>query len=115
MKKYDVVIAGAGPGGSTSAYYLSKAGLKVCLLDRDKFPRFKACGGGLCPHITKFDFIDKKYYKTFSKSATIHSPSLKYIVNYSPQKIIFYQVDRKDFDYHSHTEPRTFEPNLVWQ
>ena len=32
-KKYDVVIVGSGAGGGMAAYQLSKAGLKVCLIE----------------------------------------------------------------------------------
>lgn len=41
---YDVVIVGAGPGGSASAITLARAGLRVALLDRQAFPRTKPCG-----------------------------------------------------------------------
>ena len=47
---YDVVVVGAGPGGSSAAYYLSVHGLKVLLLDKSDFPREKTCGDGLTPH-----------------------------------------------------------------
>ena len=47
MTKYDVVVVGAGPAGSTAAYHLSKAGVRVLLLDRATFPREKPCGGGV--------------------------------------------------------------------
>ena len=47
---YDLVVVGAGPGGSSTAYYASKAGLKTLLLDRQEFPRDKPCGDGLMPH-----------------------------------------------------------------
>lgn len=34
MKKFDVIIIGAGPGGMTSALYASRANLSVLMLDR---------------------------------------------------------------------------------
>lgn len=43
--KFDVVIAGAGPSGSTAAYILADRGYKVALLDKTTFPRKKLCGG----------------------------------------------------------------------
>lgn len=36
---YDAVIVGAGPSGSTTAYYTAKQGAKVALLDKATFPR----------------------------------------------------------------------------
>jgi flavin-dependent dehydrogenase len=37
---YDVAIIGGGPGGSTAAALLGRAGRRVLVLERDKFPRF---------------------------------------------------------------------------
>lgn len=45
--KYDVVIAGAGPGGTTCALALKNSGLKVALVDKAIFPRDKICGDAL--------------------------------------------------------------------
>lgn len=41
---WDVVVVGAGPAGATCAYYCAKDGLRVLLLERDRFPRDKICG-----------------------------------------------------------------------
>ncbi|MFH1587990.1 MAG: geranylgeranyl reductase family protein [Candidatus Diapherotrites archaeon] len=41
---FDVVVVGAGPAGSSAAFFCSKNGLKVLLLDKAKFPRDKTCG-----------------------------------------------------------------------
>eukprot|EP01133_Synstelium_polycarpum_P014511 gene14511-17128_t len=41
---YDVACVGAGPSGSTAAYYLAREGRKVALLEKKKFPRDKFCG-----------------------------------------------------------------------
>ncbi|MFI9150578.1 geranylgeranyl reductase family protein [Streptomyces sp. NPDC053367] len=49
----DVVVVGAGPAGSTTAYYLARAGLDVVLLDKAHFPRDKICGDGLTPRAVK--------------------------------------------------------------
>ena len=42
--KRQVIVVGAGPGGSTAAYYLAKKGIDVLLLDKETFPREKICG-----------------------------------------------------------------------
>ncbi len=47
VKQYDAIIVGAGPSGSTAAFVLAQAGLKVALVDKSEFPRDKLCGGGL--------------------------------------------------------------------
>src|SRR5580704_4145850 len=49
----DVIIVGAGPAGSTTAYYLAQAGLDVLLLEKSRFPREKVCGDGLTPRAVK--------------------------------------------------------------
>jgi geranylgeranyl reductase family protein len=43
--KYDVIVVGAGPAGSTAAYLLAQGGLQVLMLDKKEFPRDKLCGG----------------------------------------------------------------------
>ena len=45
--RWDVVVVGAGPAGSTAARVAAAAGASVLLLDRARFPRYKTCGGGL--------------------------------------------------------------------
>ena len=40
----DVIVVGAGPAGSICSAYLAKAGVDVLLLDKEIFPRDKACG-----------------------------------------------------------------------
>jgi geranylgeranyl reductase family protein len=49
----DVIVVGAGPAGSATAYHLAKAGLDVLLLEKTAFPREKVCGDGLTPRATK--------------------------------------------------------------
>jgi len=49
----DVIIVGAGPGGSTTAAYLARAGLDVLVLEKSHFPREKVCGDGLTPRASR--------------------------------------------------------------
>jgi len=49
----DVIVVGAGPAGSATAYHLAQAGLDVLLLEKTTFPREKVCGDGLTPRATK--------------------------------------------------------------
>lgn len=43
--KYDAAVIGAGPAGAYCAKILASRGLKVLLMDKEKFPRDKVCGG----------------------------------------------------------------------
>jgi geranylgeranyl reductase family protein len=49
----DVIVVGAGPGGSAAAYHLASTGLDVLLLEKTEFPREKVCGDGLTPRAVK--------------------------------------------------------------
>src|SRR5438309_10953053 len=49
----DVVVVGAGPAGSSAAYWLATAGLDVALVEKTTFPREKVCGDGLTPRGTR--------------------------------------------------------------
>lgn len=54
---YDAIVVGAGPGGAAAAHFLSRAGKKILVLEKQSLPRYKACGGGLSPKILEqFDF-----------------------------------------------------------
>jgi len=49
----DVIVVGAGPAGSTTAYYLARSGLTTLVLEKARFPREKVCGDGLTPRAVK--------------------------------------------------------------
>lgn len=49
----DVIVVGAGPGGSATAAWLAKAGKDVVLLEKSRFPRDKICGDGLTPRAVR--------------------------------------------------------------
>ena len=41
QKKYDVIIVGAGPAGSTLAYELARRGVSALVMERETLPRYK--------------------------------------------------------------------------
>lgn len=46
-EKFDAIVVGAGPAGTTAAYVLAKAGLSVILLERGEYPGAKNVFGGV--------------------------------------------------------------------
>ena len=43
---YDVAIIGSGPSGASAAFRLGQLGLKCVIIEKEKLPRYKTCGGG---------------------------------------------------------------------
>src|ERR671921_2513940 len=52
-RQADVIVVGAGPAGSATAYHLAAAGVDVLLLEKSAFPRDKVCGDGLTSRAVK--------------------------------------------------------------
>src|SRR5690606_26023348 len=50
-ERCDVLVVGGGPGGSSCARALVRAGLDVVVLDRRRFPRDKVCAGWITPPV----------------------------------------------------------------
>jgi len=44
--EFDVAIVGAGPSGASTALKLAKAGVSTIIIEKEKLPRYKVCGGG---------------------------------------------------------------------
>lgn len=47
MKKFDVIVVGAGPAGSAASLYLAREGLKVITFERGEYPGSKTMSGGV--------------------------------------------------------------------
>ena len=47
MDTYDISIVGAGPSGCACVLALQGSGLRVIVLDKDTFPRYKICGDAI--------------------------------------------------------------------
>jgi len=59
---FDACVVGAGPSGSTCAYYLARAGKKVLVLEKQRFPHDKVCGDVITPlaqvHLEEMGVLD---------------------------------------------------------
>ena len=51
--RYDAIVVGGGPAGSTCAWRLHRAGLRVAVVDRSQFPRDKVCAGWITPQVVR--------------------------------------------------------------
>src|ERR1041385_2581125 len=51
--KYDVIIAGGGPAGSSAAIHLASRGARVLVVEQKKFPRPKLCGEFISPECAR--------------------------------------------------------------
>jgi len=62
MDTCDVLIVGGGPAGSSCAWKLRDSGLDVLIMDRQRFPRDKVCGGWITPQVLGELAIDAAEY-----------------------------------------------------
>jgi geranylgeranyl reductase family protein len=96
---YDVIVIGAGVAGTSAAYMLANGGLKVLVIEKEKFPRYKTCGGGVVNRAVELlpfsiDAVSEK--KIFNADIIDHENNLHFKVK--REKPIIYMVMRADFD-----------------
>jgi geranylgeranyl reductase family protein len=98
---YDVIVIGSGPAGASAAYELVSAGVKVLVLEKEKLPRYKTCGGGLvnrAVNLIPFD-ISEIVHRKFS-SADIYDLETNLHFNVKRTTQIIQMTMRSDFDHY---------------
>ena len=97
MTNYDCIIIGGGPAGVAAAKKLSESNLKFCIIEKEKFPRMKLCGGGLT---SKSQDILEELNLNYQKDQMIDIVKIEYkkkIYDWKMDRPII-MVDRKTFD-----------------
>jgi len=97
--QFDVIIIGAGVAGSSAAYNLINAGLNVVVLEKEKLPRYKTCGGGVvlrAANLLPFEINPVVQAKISSADVFDHENETKFIIKRDKPIISF--VMRADLD-----------------
>src|SRR6266481_4127078 len=105
-QRVNVLVVGGGPGGSTAAALLAKAGLSVLLLERETFPRYhigESLLASCLPTLKLSGAFDKVAAHGFQKKrgALFHWDKDVWVLDWA--KLIdpdawSWQVDRADYD-----------------
>ncbi len=104
MDRYDVLIVGGGPAGSTCARRLVAAGLNVAVMDKKRFPRDKVCAGWITPAVVEeleLDVGDYRHGRVFQPiqrfiTGVIHGPEV--VTHYD--HAMSFGIRRCEFDHY---------------
>src|SRR3954452_10526505 len=86
-ERFDVVIIGGGPAGTTCGTRLAQRGRKVLILERVKFPRFH-----IGESITAFGFTvfkDLGVYDELKEMNQVKKKGLEFVMHEKTRKIYF--------------------------
>jgi geranylgeranyl reductase family protein len=95
---HDVIVVGAGPAGATLAYELSRQGMDVLVLEKERLPRYKACAGGITvktASLLGFDF--SSVTRDTVRGAKVAYGARRSFTKSYPQPLI-HMVMRDEFD-----------------
>src|SRR6516225_7192694 len=106
---FDTIVIGGGPAGSSASALLAERGLRVLVLEREKFPRYHI-GESLLPFtcflLKRLGLLERMRQSAFVKKHSVQfvSPSGKasqpfyFSTRYEPEVAQTWQVLRSEFD-----------------
>src|SRR5260370_22386092 len=109
MSTFDTIIIGAGPAGPAASALLAERGLRVLVLEREKFPRYHI-GESLLPFtsfpLKRLGLLEKMRQSAFVKKYSVQfvSPSGKasqpfyFSIRYEPDVAQTWQALRSELD-----------------
>lgn len=107
--KYDAIVIGAGPAGSTAAALLAEKGRRVLVLEKEKFPRYHIGESlmpfcwftldrlGLVGDMDRIGYV-KKHSVQFVTADGRQSQPFYFFQHYDHPSSTTWQVERADFD-----------------
>lgn len=97
MIKTDVCIIGAGPSGAATSLMLSNLKISHYIIDKEIFPRDKACGDGLILYAYKvMKLLGNNLFEEFlNHPKFLHSKRIKLHIN-NKQHILFSESEDRD-------------------
>ncbi len=108
-EEWDAIIIGGGPGGATAAHYLARAGKRVLVIEKERFPRFHIGESllpynmpifremGLVPKLAEAGFMEK-YGAQFLVPDGSRKAQFAFGGGKFAREPMSYQVDRSRFD-----------------
>jgi len=102
LKKFDVIVVGAGTAGCLTAKTAAKAGLEVCLIDRKKRNEIgeKVCGDAVGKH--HFDELHLPYpkgdeFRCRIEGIQVYSPDMQYVFTVKSERLYGFILNRRLF------------------
>ena len=99
LNQFDVIVIGVGVAGSSASYDLASAGLKVLVLEKEKLPRYKTCGGGVvlrAANLLSFEITPVVQKAISSADVYDQENKLKFLIKSDSPMVYF--VMRADLD-----------------
>jgi geranylgeranyl reductase family protein len=96
---YDVIVVGGGPGGAMAARTCAEKQLNVLLLEKERIPRYKPCGGAVSwKALEIIGPIDEVQLQYKCYGATVFSPNMR-LSSYKLKEPASILVFRDSFDH----------------